>query len=147
MNKQKIEDINDVIEYSKQRNSDHVYYPLQINITDDLSYELTKYLVDIADIYWVDILRFVARERHDIPIEDALDLLKHSGFKMAGIKIIHYPIMTMREYEKWEDGYIEGFVRYSAKSTNKDLFIWTYIRMKHLRNILEKFKDNLIYWK
>lgn len=146
MNQHKVEDVNEVIKYSKQKDTVSMYNPLQINITDDLSYEFTKYLIGIADTYHVDILKSVARERYDIPIDEALDLLQQSDFKMASIKIVHQPFMQIHEYEKWEDGYIEGFVRYSVENLY-DLFIWSYIEMKYLKDILEKFKDNLIYWK
>ena len=64
----------------------------------------------------------------------------------VGIKIVHHPIMPTRDWDTWESGYIEGFVRTSVND-EPDYFIWTYIRMEHLQSILEKYQEHFRYYK
>jgi hypothetical protein len=64
------------------------------------------------------------------------------SYSMAGIKVNHLPMYDFHEYDKWEGGYIEGFLR---TMTNVDYFIWTYTKMEHLEDIVTKFQHSLRY--
>ena len=63
----------------------------------------------------------------------------------VGIKIVHHPLMPTRDWDTWEGGYIEGFVRTSVRD-EPDYFIWTYIRMEHLQPILERYQEYFRYY-
>jgi hypothetical protein len=65
----------------------------------------------------------------------------------CGIKIVRNPIGTISEWDSWEGGYIEGFIRMDADKKYKEWFVWQYIEMKYLNEILTTFKDDLIYIK
>jgi len=104
----------------------------QINFegNDEQMKSYMKFLVDNADLCWTDILDCsvsFARQRSDKTPEEVIDMIDRS---FCGIKIVREPLFKMREYEKWEGGYINGFLR------ARDYFIWTYHKMDKLDLIL-----------
>jgi hypothetical protein len=62
----------------------------------------------------------------------------------AGIKIVKYPLSSWTEYDQWPGGYIEGFIRMDSDDKRfGEYFIWTYIKMDKLENIINRFEDKL----
>jgi len=62
----------------------------------------------------------------------------------CGIKVVKYPIGTLMEYQQWPGGYIEGFIRMDSDDPRfGEYFVWTYIKMQRLQDILEKFEGKL----
>ena len=97
--------------------------------------EFVKFLVDNANILKIDILDCTisfARQSSDKTAEEVINMIDDS---FCGIKIVKEPLFKLNEYEKWEGGYIEGFLRVGS---DPDYFIWTYHKMDKLDLILNK---------
>lgn len=108
----------------------------QVNFkgTEEEIKDFMRFLIDNSESAHVDILDCSiswARQTIDMPFEEVLDMIKNSS--MASIQINREPMFKMRDYEKWEGGFIEGFLR---TMTTPDYFIWTYHKMSELNNIL-----------
>jgi hypothetical protein len=71
--------------------------------------------------------------------------MSHTGIA-CGIKIVLNPITTLHEWDRWEDGYIEGFIRMDSdeetrKSTGQDeWFFWGYLPVSYLERLLGGFE-------
>lgn len=143
---QHIKNIDAYINYSKLLNKNDKYANIQVNIEnrkDDR--EFTEFLVSIADIVKPQELISIARQETTLSVDDILSKTNEKTSLLAGIKIVHYTWVKLHDYENWEDGYIEGFLRISEKN-EPDYFIWTYIRMEHLKDILTTFQNKLVYY-
>lgn len=127
------------------------YHSPQLNTIDNsVNAEFITYLWDIADIKRIDALGGTESKdpwrRYDISdlvkIEDIIHMAP-TGLA-AGIKVTKYPLSKIMSYDRWENGYIEGFIRMDSDDSRfGEYFIWTYIKMDKLRDILEKFGDKL----
>lgn len=141
-----IDDIDEFIEYTKELYETDKYVNIQIDIGNNkYDKEFTEYLVNIAEQVRCDELKSFARQSTDIPVNEIIEKITEENSLKAGIKVIHKPLMKIHDYHLWEDGYIEGFIRICPKG-EPDYFIWTYIRMNHLKDILNKYKDKLIFY-
>ena len=127
------------------------YHNPQIR-TSNKSYneEFIIFLWEISEIKRIDALGGTEAKsgfrRYDISdkvnFEDIIHMAS-TGIS-TGIKIVKYPMAKMLDYETWPGGYIEGFIRMDSDDRRfGEYFIWTYIKMDKLRDILEKFGDKL----
>lgn len=137
--------VKETIKYCKDYSNNNPYHSQQIEIFDkDIKGEFLQYLQDLSEISRIDKLDCsisYARKKIDLELKDIIHQA-HTSIG-CGIKVVMYPMFTLSEYEKWEGGYIEGFARMDSDEKEVEWFHWTYIRMEHLQNILEKFKDDL----
>jgi len=63
----------------------------------------------------------------------------------AGIQITKFPIGTFSSWDVWEGGYILGHIRMRGDLPEfEEYFVFQYIRMKHLYDIINPFKEKLI---
>lgn len=137
--------INYVIRKSFEIEAANPYYHVQLNIesTDPaLNLEFQKHLVSLADKYFLDELCYILREPTNKTLEEIYDLLLHSDWIFSGICIVNHSMFKIYEWESWDDGYVEGYCRFSAQD-GKDYFIFSYIRMKHLQDILTRWINEL----
>lgn len=127
------------------------YHSPQLNTTDNsINVEFITYLWNVADIKRIDALGGTEAKsnlrRYDISdLVEFEDVINMASTGLAtGIKVTKYPFAKMMDYETWPDGYIEGFIRMDSNDPRFDeYFIWTYIKMDKLRDILEKFGEKL----
>lgn len=136
----KIYDIDQILTQTKFQTG----MALQINADEDIAEELTKYLCEVAEIIDPQELTGMAREATDKSAEEIIELIENDNTTATGIKVHRYPTMSLHKYERWEGGYIEGFLRVST--LGPDYFIWTFIRMDKLEGILRKFEDKMYYF-
>lgn len=81
----------------------------------------------------------------DLGLEDVIHN-SHTAIGGCGIKLVYYPLSKFTEWDNWPDGYIEGFIRMDGNPPeSNEWFVWQYIPMKHLNEIIEPFKDKLIF--
>lgn len=105
--------------------------------TDEQAMEFVRYLVDTAEKAHVDVLDCSiswARQFSDKPFDEVIEMMKGSHVSIQVNKDSHF---KMRDYEKWEGGYIEGCLR---TMTTPDYFIWTYHKMDKLDEILKQME-------
>ena len=127
------------------------YHNPQIR-TSNKSYneEFITYLWEISEIKRIDALggtesksgfrRYGISDK--VNFEDIIHMAP-TGIS-TGIKIVKYPMAKMLDYETWTGGYIEGFIRMDSDDRRfGEYFIWTYIKMDRLKDIVEKFRDKL----
>ena len=127
------------------------YHNPQIR-TSNKSYneEFITYLWEIAEIKRIDALGGTESKsgirRYDISDKVNFEDIIHmspTGIS-TGIKIVKYPMFKMLDYETWPGGYIEGFIRMDSDDRRfGEYFIWTYIKMYRLKDIIEKFQNKL----
>ena len=113
------------------------FHPLQLNVDGDRNKEFMEYLISISDIARLQELTGFQRQNTEKDKDFILSQIDSDS--MAGIKVVHLPMYKFHEYDKWEGGYIEGFLRTFSRP---HYFIWTYARMEHLEDLLTKFKDS-----
>jgi len=127
------------------------YQSPQIETTDkSYNEELLRYLWEIAEIKNIDALGGTEApsgyRRYAIDGKAEFEDIIHmapTGIG-CGIKVVKYPIGSLMEYQQWPGGYIEGFVRMDSDDPRfGEYFIWTYIKMDRLLDILEKFEGKL----
>jgi hypothetical protein len=120
--------------------------------TKDKSFnkEFITYLWSIAEIKRIDALGGKESKsgfrRYNIShLVNFQDIIHMAPTGIAsGIKIVKYPIGRIMDYEMWEGGYIEGFIRMDSDDPRfGEYFIWTYMEMDKLSDIIEKFQDKL----
>ena len=140
-----IENEEEFIEYSKKLQDENIYRSAQVDLYGkDKELGFTEYLISLADIHRVDILdgnKSIRRQRTDMDAKDVLPIMSDSNVLKSGIKIFHKTPFKYDEWSDWDGGCIEGFTCFSR---DPKYFIWTYIRMEHLEDMLNKFKDSLI---
>ena len=116
---------------------------MQLNVIDpNHNREFIKYCISKSYEWWLQELTGFQREKTDKDLEFILDRVSDG---LSGIKIIHKPLFKIHDYEKWDDGYIQLFTRTSRKE-EPNYFIWGIIRMRHFKDILEKFTGRLSYF-
>ena len=127
------------------------YWPIQIETVDNsFNEEMQRYLWDIAEIKDIDAIggteapkgarRYCITDK--VGFEDVIHMAP-TGMA-CGIKVDKYPIGSLMEYQNWPGGYIEGFIRMESDDPRfGEYFIWTYIKMERLKEILEKFEGKI----
>jgi hypothetical protein len=142
----KIVDINGFIEYTKRKQEDYIYNVVQTNIYNRNRF--VEFLTDLHNLCEYELIDELGNQHfRRQPSSKTFDevILKVDAESLAvGIKIYHKPTMRLSEWELWEDGFIEGFVRTSGRN-EPDYFIWSYTRMKHLHYLLTKYQHDFIY--
>jgi hypothetical protein len=132
------------------------YYQPQIEIGDreneqhrDLNAKFLEYLDSIAHHSHIDELdmnKGPARITTDLELKD---IIHNAQTGMAcGIQLVFNPLGGFNEWDKWEEGYIEGFCRMEGDKTinrSHEWFYWAYIKMSYLPEILKEFEDYLYY--
>lgn len=103
--------------------------------------EFLKFIDEIADYTFIDELKGIARESTNLNIKDIIHNVYDSWL---GIKVVKNPISKFSPWENWNDGYVEGYCRMDGNDINHDWFVFCYIKMNKLKEILEKYKDDLI---
>jgi hypothetical protein len=79
--------------------------------------------------------------------------MAHTGIA-CGIKVVIEPVISVSEWEKWEGGYIEAFVRMDtdkktrSETGQSEWFFWGYLPVSYLGELLESFdlKDYTVYY-
>ena len=135
-----IQDIQKFIQHTMDTQAIDRYHPVQVNVDSDKTREFMEYLISVSDVVKLQELTGIQRQSTDKSQEFILSQI--DSYSMAGIKVNHLPMYDFHEYDKWEGGYIEGFLR---TMTNVDYFIWTYTEMEHLEDIVTKFQHSLRY--
>jgi len=146
--------IEEIIEYTKQLANFDPYRTPQIEILGDNNDRgksdqnrlFLEYLDSIAYKSYVDELGGESDLRRTTTELKIKDVVHQAHTSIAcGIKVIHQPIHSLWEWEKWEEGYLEGFCRMTADKEVKESewMTWFYIEMTYLKEILTKFQDDL----
>ena len=135
-----IKDIQKFIQHTMDTQAIDRWYPVQVNVDSNKTREFMEYLISVSEVVKLQELTGIQRQPTDKSEEFILAKIDSSS--MAGIKVNHFPMYDFHEYDKWEGGYIEGFLR-TMSST--DYFIWTYSKMEHLEDIVTKFQHSLRY--
>ena len=143
-----ITSVDEFIQITKDIQLNYKPNPMQANISSDMNRPFIEYLISVSDMVKLQELSFgekraedySRRTKTDKSQEFILSQIDHSS--IAGIKVNHFPMYDFHEYDKWEGGYIEGFLR---TMTPVDYFIWTYAKMDKLEGILNEFKHSLFY--
>lgn len=142
--------IQEFINHTHNYQLKNPFNPVQTNIKNKKDIKnFIQYLCNIADMIYCDELdcnKSWTRVKSEKTHQEIINMINNKTWAMSGIKINHYPQYQFAIYEKWENGYIEGFIRLANPNTC-DYFIWTYIKINKLENILKKFKNKLIYYK
>lgn len=137
--------VDNVIEYINNRSIIDKYFRPQIEIID--KNKMSNFLLfceNLSSISRIDELGGRENIRR-YPIDKELNdiIYKADTSIVCGIKVVKTPLMNIMEYESWNDGYIEGFARMDSDVKRIEWFSWQYIKMKHLKTILEEFKNDL----
>jgi 7-cyano-7-deazaguanine synthase in queuosine biosynthesis len=130
--------------------SDKYDVPMLDTIDNSINRDFISYLWNIADIKHIDALGGTESKdsfrRYSISHLVEFDKIIHmadTGIG-AGIKIVKTPLSRLSDYELWSGGYIEGFIRMDSDDSRfSEYFIWTYIRMEKLPEIIEKYGHKL----
>ena len=151
----KLSDIGDIQSYIKdQIELTGEYYRPQFDIECKTDYaDFLRYCEQFSEYTQVDGLGGKLGEssfrRYPIPdkkLEDVIHM-SETGIK-CGIQITPKPIGKIHEWDSWEGGYIEGFIRMDADDgQSNEWFVWQYIKMDYLEDIVEEFNDKLITFK
>jgi len=144
-----IENVDQVIQLSFDLLKINPYWNFQIQ-TKDSKYnrKFLEYLKTLSEYTYVDGLGGVnstwQRVKANKSFEEVIQFSESDS--KCGIKIVHLPIGKCSPWEEWSDGYLEGFIRMVGDSDFNEYFIWMYIKQDHLKDILEKFKNELCYY-
>ena len=135
-----IDEIDRLIETMEMTTSVFPYHAPQLHFDGDAQQirDFMRYMVNHSEHYRVDILKGIARESIGMLVSDVLQYVDDESF--AGIKVVYKPITTFSKWDRWEDGYIEGYLR---TMTSPDYFIWTYAKMSRLKAILADNTNHL----
>jgi hypothetical protein len=127
------------------------YQQMQIITIDETSnIQFMEYLNSISEFTYIDAIGGKSSpqsfRRYNINNEVSFKEVIHmapTGIK-CGIKIVKYPLSKLTNWDKWEGGYIEGFIRMDSDDNRwNEIFIWEYIKMDKLKGILTKFQSEL----
>lgn len=144
----KISNIDDFLDYTKSYQKIHTLHSIQCDINDRKQHkDFISYLCNISDYIYtdeIDIYSSFRRVKSDLGHEELINKITSENSDKCGIKINNTPYFSMFEWETWENGYVEGFI--SIKEKRKNYFIWTYVKMIHIKEILNKWKDYLVYF-
>ena len=127
------------------------YQTPQLNTVDKkYNEELTRFLWEIADVKRIDAIGGTEAKpgmrRYSIDeLVDFEDVVRMAPTGIAcGIKVCKYPMGSYMEYQTWPGGYIEGFIRMDSDDQRfGEYFVWTYVKMDKLREILERFEGKI----
>lgn len=139
-----------IIEYNLGKRSRDIRFNVQLNVTDNSRFkEFIEYLHQLQEYEWVDQIdykkpNYFGREKTDLPVDHIYPFLD-TGLS-CGIKAEPTAIMQVHPWEKWENGFIEGFIRVNDAEPNIEYYYWCYIRMGYLNDIVSKFKDCMEMW-
>lgn len=141
--------IDYILQYIEEQSSINKYFTPQIEIggrekDKHMNAPFLAYLDTLSEKTIIDVLpgkSGLRRETTDLELKDVIQNAITAD--ICGIKVVKNPLSSFSEWDKWEDGYIEGFCRMDADEKGKDWFVWMYIKMKHLRDILEIYEDYL----
>ena len=135
-----IQDIQKFIQHTMDTQAIDRWHPVQVEVDSDKTREFMENLISVSDV--VNLQELTGMQRQSTDKSQEFILSQIDSYSMAGIKVNHLPMYDFHEYDKWEGGYIEGFLR---TMTNVDYFIWTYTKMEHLEDIVTKFQHSLRY--
>lgn len=133
-----------------QADMDRYQTPQLNTIKKEYNEEFIRFLWDIAEIKNIDSIGGTEAKpglrRYSIDglveFEDIVHMAS-TGI-VCGIKVCKYPMGSYMEYQKWPGGYIEGFIRMDSDNPKfGEYFVWTYIRMDKLIDILQKFDGKI----
>ncbi len=139
-----IQNVNDAILYLKNMN---IYWSPQIEtINNNVNTDFMSYLYSISEysrVDYLDCLKSWSRQKSHKNVEDVLPFIENST--KCGIKIITTPVFKLSEWEKWENGYIEGFCCFDIidPTIRITYFIWLYIKIGRLEEIIYKWGNEL----
>ena len=140
-----VNDVEEAINYSLSYQALNQHHPIQIEVINPEDYqEFLTFCHNLAEIEQIDELSGWSRKRSDKKFEDVIHKAP-TGLK-TGMKINHFPQYRIDEWEKWPDGYIQSYIRMDSDVKGNEWFIWQYIRMSHLEEILNKFQGKLEYF-
>jgi hypothetical protein len=141
-----VTDIEEVINYSLSYQAMDTHNPIQIEVIEKSDYkEFLEFCHQLAEYEYIDELSGIQRKRSNtLKFEDVINKAP-TGIK-CGMKVNHFPQWKIEEFEKWPDGYIQAYIRMDSNVKGNEWFIWQYIRMNHLEEILTKFQDKLEYF-
>ena len=152
MNKVIVNNIPKDIQYSLD--AEHKIHPqnVQFNIIDPKDSVELSILCKELSIFDIQIdglggnLSSMRRQRIDISFDDAIDALKDDTSAHTSIKTYHKPFMKTHDYEY--DSYFEYCTRFNWKLNDdySEVFIWIRVEIKHLEEVLTKFKNKLNYY-
>lgn len=143
-----IENLQEYFEDLEKRHSPYHYNP-QIEIMDSkYNADFLNHCEQFSSYTYVDGLGGKGKSgfsRHNIPGKKLQDVIHMAETGIAcGIKIVANPIMKVQPYEKWENGYIEGFIRMDADDgETHEWLVWQYIQMEKLDDVINPFRDKL----
>ena len=158
----KVENIKEFIEKTKELfefPNHYIYSGVQMNVDRDNP----KYIIDflkfcepLHEHLYIDALggrktkpSFTRERVDDRTFEDVIKQLNNKDvFCCSGLKIYHKSNFSIYDWESWEGGYIEIFLRTNAKTDPdyNELFIWMYIRIEHLETILKNAQEYICYF-
>lgn len=132
-----IHKINFISKFDKYQN-----YQIEIN-DNKINASFLKFLSNISDFIFIDKLESgdIRRKSENLSLDDVIH--KAETGIACGIKVVKNPISNLYEWEKWEDGYIEGFCRMDSDNKDKEWFVFIYIKMENLKKILKSYEDHL----
>lgn len=137
--------VNNIIDLINHNSIVDKYYQPQIEIIDKTkNADFLIFCDKLSDFTFVDELggkSYTRRYRIDKNLNDVIH--KADTGISCGIKVIKNPLIKLSEWEEWEDGYIEGFIRMDSDIKGIEWFVWQYIKMSKLSIILNEFKDDL----
>ena len=141
-----VNDIEEVIYYSKSYQTLNPHHPIQIEVINPSDYtDFITFCHNLAEIEHIDELSGWSRKRSErLKFEDVIHKVP-SAIK-AGMKINHFTQYRIDEWEKWPDGYIQTYIRMDSDVKGNEWFIWQYIQMSNLENILNEFQGRLEYF-
>jgi len=140
-----VTDIEEVINYSLSYQAMNPHHPIQIEVIEKSEYkEFLEFCHQLAEYEFIDELSGFQRKRSTTL--KFVDVIDKATTGKCGMKVNHFPQYKMEEFEKWTDGYIQVYIRMDSDVKGNEWFIWQYIRMNHLKEILTKFQDKLEYF-
>lgn len=143
--------VNEIINLIINKSDQDKYYQPQIEIIDKSRMQnFLLFLETLSEETRIDELggrNDMRRYPIDVELKDVIHMADTSI--ACGIKVVRNPLMSFMEYDKWENGYIEGFARFDADDEHRkehrflEWFSWFYIKMNKLKIILETYKNDL----
>ncbi len=141
------EGIEKFINYTLSYQTFNPYHPVQVDVIDPQYYEeFLELCHSLQEYEFIDELSggWARKRSKTLKFEDVIHKAD-TGIK-CGMTVIHSPQYNMEFWENWEGGYIECFIRMDSDTKGNEWFIWQYIRMNHLNQIVEKMGDKLSYF-
>jgi len=142
-----VTDTEEVINYSLSYQAMNPHHPIQIEVIEKSDYkEFLEFCHLLVEYEYIDELSggFARKRSNTLKFEDVINN-SPTGLK-CGMKVNHFPQWKMEEFEKWPDGYIQCYIRMDSNVKGNEWFIWQYIRMNHLEEILNQFQGKLEYF-